>query len=227
MLFRGNQARDALSAGYYYSIPTEEKMFRKTLLATVAAVLVSTSVTAIPADAATKISNGVACSKVGATTKVSGYSYKCAKNTLVKNSKLTWLSVECLTAITQYNAAVKAQATVANVQTQLAELDAQLLAANDALTKATTALDAAKAQVTKSRATLNMTTDAALKLKLSNEVFALAEAISKLSLNRSKLSTQVRALEAKKLLISSAPGQLASNVVDTKASATLLCAKGF
>jgi hypothetical protein len=202
-------------------------MFRKVTLTLVAAILVAGSITASPANAATKISNGVACSKANATTKVSGYSYKCAKNTLVKNSKLTWLSVECLSAIKSYDAAVKAKTDLANVATQTAELDAQLTTANDALTKTTAALDAAKAQVTKSRATLLTTTNPAEKLALSNAVSKLANAILILTTSRAKLDSQVKDLISKKALLASAPDQLASNIADSMASANLLCAKGF
>jgi hypothetical protein len=202
-------------------------MFRKVTLTLVAAILVSGSITASPSNAATKISNGVACSKANATTKVSGYSYKCAKNTLVKNSKLTWLSVECLSAIKSYDAAVKAKTDLANVATQTAELDAQLTTANDALTKTTAALDAAKAQVTKSRATLLTTTNPAEKLALSNAVSKLANAILILTTSRAKLDSQVKDLISKKALLASAPDQLANNITDSMASANLLCAKGF
>jgi len=202
-------------------------MFRKVALTAAAALLVSTAITAVPAQAATKISNGVACSKSGATTKVNGYSYKCAKNGLVKNSKLTWLSVECLTAITQYNAALKARVDLANVDAQVAELNTQLIAANDALSKTTASLDAAKLQINKSRTTMNMTTDATLKNQLSDAVTKLANAILILTTSRSKLAAQVRDLETKKALLTTAPAKLASNITDAKASATLLCAKGF
>ncbi len=202
-------------------------MFRNVTLSLLAAVLVAGTVTAVPASAATKISNGVACSKVNATTKVSGYSYKCAKNTMVKNSKLTWLSVECLSAIKSYDAAIKAKTDLANVAEQTAALDAELATATAALTKTTTALDAAKAQITKSRATLNVTTNAAEKLALSNAVSKLANAILILTTSRSKLDSQVKDLMSKKALLASAPDQLAANVTDSKASANLLCAKGF
>ena len=57
-------------------------MFRKVLVVAGAAALVAASLTAVPASAATKVSNGVACNKAGATTKVSGSSYRCAKNPL-------------------------------------------------------------------------------------------------------------------------------------------------
>jgi len=202
-------------------------MFRKVTLSLLAAVLVAGTVTAVPASAATKISNGVACKKLNQTTKVSGYSYKCAKNTMVKNSKLTWLSVECLSAIKSYDSAIKAKNDLANVATQTAELDKQLVTATDALTKTTAALDNAKLQINKSRTTLNMTTNSAEKLALSNAISKLANAILVLTASRSKLDTQVRDLISKKALLASAPEQLAANVTDSKASATLLCAKGF
>ena len=76
-------------------------MARKLFIAVLSAAFISGGINVSPAAAA-KISNGVACSKAGATTTVSGFRYRCAKNTMVKNSKLTWLSTECLTAITQY-----------------------------------------------------------------------------------------------------------------------------
>jgi hypothetical protein len=202
-------------------------MFRKVTLTLLAAVLVAGTVTAVPATAAAKISNGVACAKAGATTKVAGYSYQCAKNTLVKNSKLTWLSVECLAAIKSYNDALKAKTDLANVGAQTAELDAQLTTANDALTKTSAALDAAKAQITKSRATLNMTTNPTEKQALAAAVTKLANAILVLTASRAKLDTQVKDLVSKKALLASAPDQLNANVTDSKASATLLCAKGF
>ncbi len=80
-------------------------MFRKVSVSLVAAVLMASGISSVPASAATKISNGVACKKVNATTTVSGYKYKCAKNPLVKNSKLTWLSAECLAAVVLASAA--------------------------------------------------------------------------------------------------------------------------
>ncbi len=81
-------------------------MFRKAIVIAGAAALVLASMTAVPAGAATKVSNGVACKKAGQTTKVSGSSYRCARNPLVKNSKLTWLSLDCINTANTYNRAV-------------------------------------------------------------------------------------------------------------------------
>jgi hypothetical protein len=202
-------------------------MFRKVTLSLVAAILVAGTVSAIPANAATKISNGVACKKVNATTKVGGYSYKCAKNTMVKNSKLTWLSVECLAAIKSYDAAIKTKNNLADVGTQIAALDEELASASAALTKTSTALDNAKAQIIKSRAILTTTTNSAEKLALSGAVSKLANAILVLTASRSKLDSQVKDLVSKKALLASAPEQLSENIDDAKGSAELLCAKGF
>lgn len=81
-------------------------MFRKAIVVAGSTALVLASITAVPASAATKVSNGVACKKAGQTTKVSGSSYRCAKNPLVKNSKLTWLSLDCLNTANTYRKAV-------------------------------------------------------------------------------------------------------------------------
>ena len=81
-------------------------MFRKAIVVAGATALVLASLTAVPASAATKVSNGVACKKAGATTKVGGSRYRCAKNALVKNSKLTWLSIDCLNTVSTYRSAV-------------------------------------------------------------------------------------------------------------------------
>ena len=103
-------------------------MFRKVLVVLGAAALVAASITAVPASAATKVSNGVSCSKSGATTKVSGSTYKCAKNPLVKNSKLTWLSLDCINTVGTYT---KAKANLPKIQTAtdatVAKLDADII----------------------------------------------------------------------------------------------------
>jgi len=47
---------------------------------------------------AQKISNGVVCSKPGATTKVGAKFYRCSKNPYVKPTQNTWTLRGCLTA---------------------------------------------------------------------------------------------------------------------------------
>jgi chromosome segregation ATPase len=201
-------------------------MARKILVAVLSAAVISGGISVSPAAAA-KISNGVACSKSGAKTTVSGFKYRCAKNTMVKNSKLTWLSTECLTAIKQYGAAVKARKSVSNSGEQLAELDAEYQKAVTALASVTTAYDNARAQVTKSQAAMNAATVASEKQALATALSKLANAVLVLSGSKSKLSAQVKDLEAKRELISSAPEAFKESVAEAKGSASLLCKKGF
>lgn len=70
-------------------------MFRKTSIALVALVVASTAVIA-PAQAATKISNGVSCAKKGATTKVGTDRYTCTTNPISTSKKLVWVWSGCL-----------------------------------------------------------------------------------------------------------------------------------
>jgi hypothetical protein len=200
-------------------------MARKLGIAVLSAALISGVINVSPAAA--KISNGTACSKVNATTTVSGFKYKCAKNSMVKNSKLTWLSTECLTAITQYNAAVKARKSVSNSSEQVAELNVEYEKAVIALASVTTAYDNARAQVTKSQAAMNAATVASEKQALATAVSKLANAVLVLSGSKAKLSAQVKDLEAKRELISSAPETFKESVAEAKGSASLLCKKGF
>jgi hypothetical protein len=202
------------------------KMSRKLAATLLSAVVIAGGLFAAPASAA-KISNGTACSKVNATVSVSGYKYKCAKNALVKNSKLTWLSVDCVTAISQFQAAVKAQKGLGDISAQTAELDAELEKAAAALASVTTAYESARAQVTKSQASMNASTNASEKLALSGALGKLANAVLILSSSKSKLSTQVTDLESKKALLLNAPTAFKDSVTDAKSSAGLLCKKGY
>ena len=116
----------------------EVDMFRKALVITGTIVLATATLTAVPAGAATKISNGVACSKSGAKAKSSGTNYVCAKNALVKNSKLTWLSTDCIKTVTSYKAALinlpkikkTTDDTIANLDADIAKQKIEIEKAN-------------------------------------------------------------------------------------------------
>ena len=201
-------------------------MVRKLTIAIFSVALISGGLNVSPASAA-KISNGVACSKVNAKTTVSGFKYKCAKNTMVKNSKLTWLSAECLTAISQYRSAVKARKSVANSSEQVAELDIQYEKAVTALASVTTAYENTRAQIVKSTAVRDAAPEGSEKLAIATALAKLANAALVLSGSKSKLSAQVKDLEAKRELIASAPETFKESVVEAKGSAGLLCKKGY
>ena len=202
-------------------------MFRKVLAASTAAILVSLTLGVPASTAATKVSNGVPCTKAGTSTKVSGFTYRCAKNALVKNSKLTWLSVECLDSIKSYQGAVKAQSTLNSSADQIKLLTTQYESISAILVATTTALDNAKAAITKTQATMNATTDPTLKGKLAVEVRELADAIIKLTNSRLKLNNQVRDLDKERKILTTAPQQLKNAAADAKSNANLLCTKGL
>ena len=109
-------------------------MFRKVLVVLGTAALVAATTTAVPASAATKISNGVSCKKAGATTKVGTSTYRCAKNAFVKNAKLTWLSTDCVNTTNTYLKAkanlpkikIAAEATIAKHDKSILEISLEV-----------------------------------------------------------------------------------------------------
>lgn len=133
-------------------------MFRKVALTSLAAAMVAGSLIAIPASAATKVSNGVACKKSGATTKSGGTTYRCTKNPLVKKAKLTWVARDCINLAASYKksraalptAKTRTDATIAQLDLDIAKwkveadkavidianYEAKILVIKDALAKA-------------------------------------------------------------------------------------------
>ena len=111
-------------------------MFRKVLAASTAALLVSLTLSVAPASAAVK--NGTPCSKAGATTKSGGTTFKCVKYALVKNSKLSWRTSDCITTVNTYLKANSA-VTAAKAQTTLtvAALDEAIASLQESVTALT------------------------------------------------------------------------------------------
>jgi uncharacterized coiled-coil protein SlyX len=110
-------------------------MFRKVLAASTAAILVSLTLSVAPANAAVK--NGTPCSKAGATTKSGGSTFKCIKYALVKNSKLTWRTTDCIKTV---NAYLKTNSSVAAAKAETAKTVAALDLAIVSLEESITAL---------------------------------------------------------------------------------------
>jgi len=207
-------------------------MFRKAIVVAGATALVLASMIALPASAATKVSNGVACKKAGQTTKVSGSSYRCAKNPLVKNSKLTWLSLDCLNTANTYNKAVanlpKIKAatdeTVAKLDADIAKQAVETEKANKLIPEyqakiatintALTALRADTANLTKNKATID---------KYAAAVRSYEAAIKAYSTVGKQSDRSERAKEQ-------AISQFESSKTDietTLGMAKLICSKGF
>ena len=203
-------------------------MFRKIASLSVALVVAGGVMIAVPADAAVKISNGVSCKKSGQTTKTSGGTYRCAKNPLVTNSKLTWLSIDCLTAA---NDAVKAQkasvTTAANFKAQLPVIDLGITTETANKAEIQAKLDEATKRQVAAQAKLAAATTEADKKILTTAVGSWTSATRAYASKIRNIDITIKKLEAAKLAATNKPAELAANVADARASARLICTKGF
>jgi hypothetical protein len=203
-------------------------MLRKIASISVALVVAGGVMVAVPAEAAAKISNGVACTKSGATTKTSGGTYKCAKNPLVSNTKLTWLSLDCLTAA---NDAVKAQkdsvTTLANFKAQLPVIDLGITTETANKAEIQTKLDAANLRLTAAQAKLAAAKTDADKRLLTTAVSSWTSATRAYASKIRNIDITIKKLEAAKLVATNKPTELASNIANARDSAKLICTKGF
>jgi len=207
-------------------------MFRKVLVAAGAAVLVAASLTAVPASAATKISNGVACKKAGATTKVSGSSYKCAKNPLVKNAKLTWLSMDCLkTADTYQKALANLPKIKAATDATITKLDADIITQQAEAEKANKLIPEYRAKI----ATINveltrLNADTANLAKNKNTISKYSSAVRNYEAAIKAYETVGKQTDRSQKLKGQAQSQYDSSKMDvdtTLSMAKIICSKGF
>jgi hypothetical protein len=203
-------------------------MFRKIASLSVALVVAGGVMIAVPADAAVKISNGVACKKSGQTTKTSGGTYRCAKNPLVSSKKLTWLSIDCITAA---NDAVKAQrssvTTAANFKAQLPVIDLGITTESANKAEIQVKLDEADKRLVAAQAKLAAATTEADKKILTTAVGSWTSATRAYASKIRNIDLTIKKLEAAKLAATNKPAELADNVADARASAKLICTKGF
>ena len=203
-------------------------MFRKIASLSLALIVAGGVMVAVPAQAAPKISNGVACTKSGSTTKTSLGTYKCAKNPLVTNSKLTWLSLDCITAA---NDAVKAGksavTTAANFKAQLPVIELGITTETANRLEIQTKLDAATLRLTAAQAKLTAAKTDADKKILTTAVASWTSATRAYASKIRNIDLTIKKLEAAKLAGTNKPAELASNVANARDSAKLICTKGF
>jgi hypothetical protein len=207
-------------------------MFRKVALAAIAAVLVAGTTFAIPANAATKISNGVACTKINATAKSGGYTYKCARNLLVPNSKLTWLSADCIN-LSKAWAASKANLPKIKTtsDTALAALDADIVVQQTAADKATALIAEYQGKITTIKAalvtlkadTVNLTKNKATIDKYEGAIKSYEAAIK----GQSTVGRQLDRTKAARALAQNTYSNAQAEVNSGFQMAKLICTKGY
>jgi len=203
-------------------------MLRKFASLSVALIVAGGVMVAVPAQAATKISNGVACTKSGATTKTSGGTYKCAKNPLVSSTKLTWLSMECLTSA---NDAIKAQrsavTTNANFKAQIPVIDLGITTETANRAEIQKKLDDANARLVAADALLKAAKTDADKKLLTTAVTSWTSATRAYASKIRSIDLTLKKLQSAKIAATNKPVELAANVADARESAKLICTKGF
>jgi len=203
-------------------------MLRKIASLSVALIDAGGVMVAVPAQAATKVSNGVACTKSGSTTKVGKVTYKCAKNPLMSSTKLTWLTLDCLATA---NAAVKAQRTANSTaakfkeQIPVIELGITTEIANRA--EIQVKLDAANLRLTGAQAKLAAATTDADKRVLTTAVASWTSAIRAYGSKIRSIDLLIKRLEASKLVAVNKPAELAANVISSRENAKIICTKGL
>ena len=203
-------------------------MFRKIASLSVALIVAGGVMVALPAEAAPKISNGVACTKSGATTKTSLGTYKCAKNPLTSSTKLTWLSLDCITAANDAVKAGKSAVTIAaNFNAQLPVIELGITTETANRLEVQTKLDAATLRLTAAQAKLTAAKTDADKKILTTAVASWTSATRAYASKIRNIDLTIKKLEAAKLAGTNKPAELASNVANARDSAKLICTKGF
>ena len=208
--------------------PMEVFLMRKLASLTLALVVAGGVMITAPASAAAKVSNGVACTKLNATTTVSGSKYKCAKNPLSTSTKLTWLSLDCLNSAGAY---VKSQkdsvGLTANLTAQIPviELGITTEIANKAETQKK--VDDTNLRLSAAKVKLAAAVTDADKKAYTSAVSAWTSAVRLYTSQLNKITLNIRKLEAAKLAATTQPAQLKADVDNTKANAQLICTKGF
>ncbi|CAB4342102.1 MAG: hypothetical protein F2690_03240 [Actinobacteria bacterium] len=201
---------------------------RKFASVTVALIVAAGIMVALPANAATKVSNGVACTKLNATTTVSGSKYKCAKNPLSTSKKLTWLSIDCLNSASAYTKSQKDAVTLtANLTAQIPVIEVGITTETAHKAEIQTKLDSDNQRLTAAQSKLAAATTAADKKSLTTAVSAWTAAVRANTSTIARITLNIRKLEAAKLAATTQPAQLAADVENTKANAQLICTKGF
>jgi hypothetical protein len=203
-------------------------MLRKIASLSVALIVAGGVMVAVSASAAPKVSNGVACTKSGTTTKVGATTYKCAKNPLVSSTKLTWLSLDCLTAGKATLAQEKkARETAALFAAQIPIIELGITTETANRTQIQTKLADYTLRLAGSQAKLAAAKTDADKLLLTKAVASWTNAIRDSEKNIRSIDLSIKRLEASKLSAVNKPVELAADVSYGRENAKLFCTKGI
>ena len=203
-------------------------MLRKLTALSSALVIIGGLLVSTPASGAVKVTNGVSCTKAGATTKTSTGTYKCAKNPLVTNAKLTWLLVSCINLATAaINMEKSSKTTLANFQAQVPVIELGI--ANEMTNRAEVQakLDAVNTRLVLAQAKLDAATTLADKTVLTKAVLSWSAAVRAYTSKIRGIDSTIKTLQASLATASKKPAEFAANIKEAKSTATLICTKGL
>ena len=206
-------------------------MFRKVLAASTAALLISLTLSVAPANAAVK--NGTPCSKAGATTKSGGASFKCTTYALVKNSKLSWRSTDCIKTVNTY---LKANSSVAAAKSETAKtieiLDLAIISLQESVTALTPTVAADVKIETDRIAAIKvkldaMKADSANLVKNAKNIKDYETAIAWREITVKRLNSQITAFNSKIKKMQNEKNAANNNLslIESSASTALMTAK--
>jgi hypothetical protein len=203
-------------------------MLRKIASLSVALIVAGGVMVAVPANAAPTVSNGVACTKSGTTTKVGTVRYKCAKNPLVSSTKLTWLTIDCLTAGNATLAAEKtARETSAKFAAQIPVIQLGITTETANRVEIQAKVAATTLRLAGAQAKLAAAKTDADKLLMTRAVASWTSAIRAYESKIRNIDQVIKNLEASKLAAVNKPVELAADVSITRENAKLFCTKGL
>ena len=203
-------------------------MFRKIASLSVALVVAAGVMIAVPADAAVKISNGVACKKSGQTSKTSLGNYKCGKNPLSTSKKLVWLSLDCIEAANgSIKSAKDATLTAAKFKEQIPVIELGITSENANKAEIESKLEDSRARLELAKLKLSAATSDSAKKIYTTAVGSWTSAIRAYESKIRGIDVAVKKLEAAKLVAINKPTELAANIADSRATAKLICTNGL
>lgn len=200
---------------------------RKLVSISVALFVVAGVMTAVPASATT-ISNGVKCTKLNQTTTVSGRKYKCAKNPMITNAKLTWLSNDCLIAANNFVKAKRDSTAISEkYAAQIPVIDLGI--ANETANKAEIQLklDESNLRLEAAKVKLAAATGDAEKKILATAISSWTSAVRAYTSKMNSIISSIRNLETAKTVAISQPARLVAGIASSKETAQLICTKGL
>ena len=203
-------------------------MLRKLTALSAALVITGGLLVSTPASAAVKVTNGVSCTKAGATTKTSAGSYKCAKNPLVKNAKLTWLLLSCIKMATSAVAMEKSSATtLASFKAQIPAIELGIAKDTAYRAEVQTKFDGVSERLVLARAKLDAATTKADKAELTKAVLSWSDAKLNYTRMLRTIDASLENLRSSLATATNKPAEFAASVAEARDTAKLICTKGI